>query len=205
MESYDPPPAAADVAGLSAEEATARINQVNAQGLQGPYYSREHPQHKDYCEYMHGLFTVVGEAKDRAQAAKDAADVANLLERGGRTPEAQVKLEADVEAEIGKLQALGFTGAAPETVEPFHLTSLKMQRLHAEQDYKALAPIMEGELRSLRASTETLALFQSFVNVKDVDSELRDEILATLIERIHTLNVDKAKANKVSITPDMEE
>ena len=115
MKSYDPPEI--DVDGLSAQEAQARINELDAgfaADSEHPAFTREHPQFEDFNRYRSGLFRIIVEAKNARQEEADAQKIADMLERGGRGDAEQQALEQEIEEEIALLAELGPSSTVAE-------------------------------------------------------------------------------------------
>jgi hypothetical protein len=204
-ETYGPPDALP--ADMTADAAKAALDTLSAGSVTDPRHplgDTTHALHRAYTEHFTRLATVVAEAQAQAQAARDAQAVDNFLQRDGRSPEAQANLEAEAVKEVELLNKLGIEGEAPADCQPYQLAALKMQRLAVEGDYENLAPIMEQELRTLNANAETVALLQSYMRVKDVDSTLRDEITERLISWIHRAGAERHKASKLNIGADVK-
>ena len=76
----------------------------------------------------------------------------------------------------------------PEDVPQWHLNGLKMQRLVAEGDFDALAPILDDALRTLNQSQDVTSLVNQFYTMTGLDEELKRDIADRLVTFVHTEN-----------------
>lgn len=193
MEAYEIPIVSE---GMTPDGAKAALDKIHAAAAVDPshaYMNGHHPQHRkmvDAVAVLHGIYA------QREGAGMTNADKV-MQEALAKQDAEKDMMRADAEAEVDKLHELGFTGDLPNDVRPHHLTTLRMQRLHAENNYTALTPLMEKELQSLRAPASTLEMFRTFANIPDADPELRQDIFEKLITWIHRANTQKyGKGNK---------
>jgi len=183
--SYPVPPPIPD--GMTPDNAARSIKEVMAaaaQDPQHPYSHAGHPLHRDYQDFVGKLFQIKATAADAGETPTSRACMEALAERDAKRDMMQEEAEKEVEA----LRKLGYEGEAPADVRPDQLTALKMQRLAAQQDLDALTPIMERELRALKAPADTMAAFQAFTHARDMDPALRGQIAEQVVSYIHAAN-----------------
>jgi hypothetical protein len=173
-----------DTEGLTPDEASVAIAKVMAAAHNPghPYSSTAHPQHRAMAEAVAELYRIDAQREVPSAIEQMAA---NTQEHNHAQ---QAALQVEVEVEVKKLRELGFEGNAPTNVQPYLLSTLKMQRLHAQGDYENLVPVMEGELRTLKTSDSILRMFQDFARASDLDPDLKSAIFEKLVAWIHTAN-----------------
>jgi len=190
--------------GMTPGEAKAALDKVHAAAacnVEHPYSNPRHPQHRAMLDATAALHAIHATREDAELGLMELAMRDGLAAQDAKKD----MLADDIDAEIATLHGLGYEGEAPADPQPHHLTGLRMQRLHAEQAYDALIPLMEKELKSLRASAETIQQFQDFVNNADADTDLRDAVTEKLVAWIHAANVARAAGKPKPSTPNMED
>ena len=187
LKAYDVPQVTEGMTPDGAKTVLDRMHADAAVDLLHPYSNPAHIQHSAFAKASEALHAVYATRPDAGQSDTTKA----CLDALAHVEAKHDKLGEDIQAEIAKLHDLGFDGEGPTgDPQPYHLTGLRMQRLHAQGDVDTLAPMLEGELKSLRATGETMALFRSFA-AADVDPELRADITDRLIRWVHAANVKR--------------
>jgi len=180
-------PSAENLTPVQAKTALDAIYAAASCDPRHAYVNAHHPQHTAIQKATNALHEVWAKRPDAGQSDTTKA----CLDALAHVEAKHDKLGEDIAAEIEALHKLGFDGDGPAgDPQSYHLTGLRMQRAHAEGNFDALTPMLEGELKSLRATGETMALFRSFA-AADVDPELRADITDRLIRWVHAANVKR--------------
>ena len=190
MQSYDVP--TQDVSDLTPDEASAAISKVIGQAAldaQHPYTDGRHPQHKDYGTYMKKLYDAKHSADD-GLSDKERIMQEALDGKAANDEAAREKLTGEAQAELDALAELGFDAADVDAsnAQPYQVETWRMQKLAAKEDYAALTPILERQLRTFNEPREVVEAFQAFTNLQNLDSAFKAGIVEQLIAYIHTGN-----------------
>ena len=187
LKAYDVPQVTEGMTAAAAKVVLDRQGADVAFDVLHPYTNAHHPQHSAFATATAALHAVWATRPDAGQSDTTKA----CLDALAHVEAKHDKLGEDIAAEIEALHKLGFAGDGPAgDPQSYHLTGLRMQRAHAEGNFDALTRMLESELKSLRATGETMALFRSFADAA-VDPELRDDITDRLIRWVHAANVKR--------------
>jgi len=188
---YDLP----ETEGLTPDEAKTALDKMDveiAQDRGHPYLSGDGLLHRRFVEARQALHQCYAERPGGELGPFERAMQEGLESLAGKEAERQVKLRAEAEQEMENLIDLGFEEAElPEDVQPYQVNALRMQRLAAQEDYKALTPMLEKDLRDLQTPPDLMATFESFAHVENLDPGLRARIVEELIRYIHAANTQK--------------
>jgi len=143
--------------------------------------NQHHPQHRQ-------LVAAVAKLHERWAERPDAGETPTTLACAEALAQADAKrdqLAADCDDEIEKLEALGYDASAPiRDPQPWQLTLLQAQRLHAENDVAALEPLLARELVALQAPADLRQQLTAVTHDPDVLPETRDAVLHRTIDWI---------------------
>lgn len=81
----------------------------------------------------------------------------------------------------------------PDDLQPYQANALRMQRLNAEGKHTEVVPIMQKELRELRAPAETIQLFDTFTQTNELDPNLKETIFESVLRWIHDARKTQSK------------
>lgn len=200
MTEYSSPPTSDVTAAMTPEEATlAKDGLMGAasQDREHPFLNSGHPQHKGFVDYTTALYRRISEGDAVAAEAEKAQRAADV--EAGATAE-QVAVRASAQVEIDQLVELGYTETdLPKDIEPWHVESLKMQRLAAQGDYENLTPLLSKSLRDLNTPPDMLTLVDSFTRLSGMDAELKADLAERLVRHVHEANKQLAAERKAAM------
>jgi hypothetical protein len=176
---------------VTPDEAGVEVDRILGEASQDknhPYTNGNHILHKKFVDHITAMYALRANGDTRTPLQKTIDSVCDEGLAG--QVERQNKLVKEAEAEMEKLEKLGFEPIEiPDDVQPFQVAAWKMQRLNAERNFRELTPILEKELTTLRA--KGMDTFRGFINDSGFTPEERSEHIELILKRIYAANDQK--------------
>jgi len=199
--SYDIP----NTEGLTPEQAGQELNRISAEVIGNkdhPYTSGSHIQHNDFLEAITKLHKIKAGSQPEPQANAEgevlaeqpSPELLSAMSDGlNRKTEEQTTLRDEgvklVDELVEKYDLARVD--VPEDVPEFRVSSWRMQKLLAEENYEGLTPMFNKELRGLQTPPDVMGLLTSFTNTTDLDPTLRSDFADLIIRWIDQANKQK--------------
>ena len=169
---------------LTPAEAGAKLAAIRDAAACDPRHALtfgHHPQHARLVAAVVKLAERYAQRPDAHETPTSRACQTALAEADGRRDALAVAVGEEVES----LRRLGFTGEAPHDPQPWNLAVLRAQRLLAEGNLAAATPILENELRELRAPAVLKQQLAQAIHDPDTMPEIRSITLDKVLRWVH--------------------
>ena len=114
------------------------------------------------------------------------------IEQAEKVDKTKQQMEADMDILVEKYDFS--RDAISDNPQPYQAAALRMQRLNHEGKTDEIVPLMEKELKELKASQKTQQLFLDFSRTGDLDPELRSDIFERTLRWIYSARKQQAES-----------
>ena len=181
IRSYDLPDVESITTPAEAAQALSKIYADVVGDPLHPYGNAQHPQGKDFRAVVTKLHEIKT-SEDGGLLPMELKMAEILKTAAAEKADRQDKLRFECEQEFDRLEEFGFRRSElPDDIQDFHLRGLREQRMAAEGDFDQLVPLLEVDLRELRAPPDTQAAFRAFIQAQGLDPGLRGDIADTIV------------------------